>query len=76
MGGYAINYFLDQETHYALERQGKEFCDRTFQDLTPEQYRETRDQVLGALVRKAIDYFTHQEREENYNLRGDLKEWI
>jgi len=89
--GRFFKEFLDQETHYALERAGfkwlpsEDFNLKTgspivpgrFEGLTSEQYHEVREQVIDAWVKYSIDYFTEFKKGfPNRNIRTSLKDLI
>lgn len=89
--GEALINFLDQETHYTLERAGFKWLPsegfnletgspvvpERFEGLTSEQYQGVREQVIDAWVRYSIDYFTEfKEGLPTRNIRTSLKDLI
>ncbi|MFA6461644.1 MAG: hypothetical protein WCV90_05200 [Candidatus Woesearchaeota archaeon] len=89
--GSEFKQFLDQETHYTLERAGFKWLPSEgfnlktgspvisgrFENLTSEQYQEVREQVIDAWVRYSIDYFTEFKKGlPNRNIRTSLKDLV
>lgn len=80
--GEPLIKFLDDETHFAIQRAGYAWTDGKFTGLTKERYIEEyyrfRDRVIDALVHYAIEFFSHPKKykDDGKNLRINLREWI
>lgn len=77
----AISKYLDEETHYALERLGHRWDAKSgsFESLSAESYSRVRGKVIDGLVNYAM-YFLRLEnedkrRDDNLRLRISLKQW-
>lgn len=70
--GEAFRKFVDDETHYAIERALK---DGLIQDsVTEKTYSDIRYKVLTGLVEKSVEFFSESKREGN--LRCDIRRYI
>lgn len=72
-----LHYFINDETHYALEREGYVWQEEKFENLDSSGYNQVRNRVINALVRYSIEYFTnHFGKEPPVPFRTSLKDWV
>jgi hypothetical protein len=78
----SLRRFLNQETHYELERRGYtwkplEQIYGCFENLTSVQYQEARYRVIDAFVARAIAFFrTGGLHNRTENLRTSLQPYL
>ncbi len=72
-----LHYFINDETHYALEREGYVWQEKKFENLDSSKYNQVRNSVIDALVKHSIEYFTnHFGKEPPVPFRTSLKDLI
>ncbi|MBI2559388.1 hypothetical protein HYW20_08755 [Candidatus Woesearchaeota archaeon] len=74
-----LREFINKETHYELVRMKKFGNGESgkFEGLTHEEYRNVRNQVLDAIVKRALEEnLPKRYSERDHNLRGDLRSYL
>ncbi|MFA5856878.1 MAG: hypothetical protein WC867_05945 [Candidatus Pacearchaeota archaeon] len=85
--GEGFNDWVNKETHFALERAGYEWVEKegrfkTTDESVYEIYHATRDKVLKAVVRRAVEFFKDckdyqwVQYEEPKNIRVSLEQYM
>ena len=64
--GQPFKDFVNDETHYAIERMGRY--------VSPDEANQVRNNVLGGLAKRAVDFF--RDINPDWNLREDLSQYL
>ncbi len=89
--GKSFTSWIDDETHYAMERAGSKWVSDSFADhldgkfegKVNETYSQIREKVLKAVILRAVEFFSLRDKnswwvlpQEWQNLRYSLKDYL